>query len=174
MSRLLLGSLLLASCATTPSADPCFSNSIGMEMVRIPAGEFLMGSSPEEAARIAEQMKQKKITSWYPNSPASEAPPRRTRITREFYLGAREATLGDFKRFVGESGYKTDAEKDGKGGDGKKDGKWKTAPEFTWRDMGFERADDFPVVNVSWNDAVAFCEWLSKKEGRRYRLPTEA
>jgi hypothetical protein len=30
------------------------------------------------------------------------------------------------------------------------------------------------VVNVSWNDAVAFCEWLSEKEGQRYRLPTEA
>ncbi len=30
------------------------------------------------------------------------------------------------------------------------------------------------MVNVSWNDAVAFCEWLSRKEGKTYRLPTEA
>ncbi len=30
------------------------------------------------------------------------------------------------------------------------------------------------MVNVSWNDAVAFCKWLSKKEGNTYRLPTEA
>ena len=30
------------------------------------------------------------------------------------------------------------------------------------------------MVNVSWNDAVAFCKWLSKKEGKTYRLPTEA
>jgi formylglycine-generating enzyme len=33
---------------------------------------------------------------------------------------------------------------------------------------------DHPVVNVSWNDAVAFCQWLSRKEGKTYRLPTEA
>jgi formylglycine-generating enzyme required for sulfatase activity len=33
---------------------------------------------------------------------------------------------------------------------------------------------DHPVVNVTWNDAVAFCEWLSRKEGKTYRLPTEA
>ena len=174
MRRALLGAFLLGSCATAPPADPRFANTIGMEMVRIPAGEFLMGSSPEEAGRIAELMKQKKITSWYPDSPASEAPPRKTRITRAFYLGARETTLGDFKRFVAETAYRTDAEKDGKGADGKKDGKWRTAPEFNWRDMGYERTDGFPVVNVSWNDAAAFCEWLSKKEGRQYRLPTEA
>ena len=30
------------------------------------------------------------------------------------------------------------------------------------------------MVNVSWNDAVAFCKWLGKKEGKTYRLPTEA
>ncbi|TWT92839.1 formylglycine-generating enzyme family protein [Stieleria varia] len=43
-------------------------------------------------------------------------------------------------------------------------------------DLGFEPAptDDHPVVNVSWNDAVAFCAWLSQKEGLTYRLPTEA
>ncbi len=35
-------------------------------------------------------------------------------------------------------------------------------------------ADDDAVTNVSWDDAVAFCEWLSKKEGKTYRLPTEA
>ena len=41
-------------------------------------------------------------------------------------------------------------------------------------ELAIEQSDDFPVGNVSWNDAVAFCEWLSKKEGRNYRLPTEA
>ncbi|OAI56751.1 hypothetical protein AYO49_00550 [Verrucomicrobiaceae bacterium SCGC AG-212-N21] len=35
------------------------------------------------------------------------------------------------------------------------------------------QADDHPVVQVNWNDAVAFCAWLSKKEGRTYRLPSE-
>ena len=42
------------------------------------------------------------------------------------------------------------------------------------RHRGCRRRDDRPVVNVSWNDAAAFCDWLSRKEGRPYRLPTEA
>ena len=39
---------------------------------------------------------------------------------------------------------------------------------------GFEQTDEHPVVNVTWYDAMAFCEWLSRKEGKTYRLPTEA
>ena len=46
--------------------------------------------------------------------------------------------------------------------------------KYSWRNTGFEQTDEHPVVNVSWNDAVAFCKWLSKKEGKTYRLPTEA
>jgi formylglycine-generating enzyme required for sulfatase activity len=37
-----------------------------------------------------------------------------------------------------------------------------------------EGQDELPVVFVNWDDAVAFCKWLSQKTGRRYRLPTEA
>ena len=48
------------------------------------------------------------------------------------------------------------------------------ATAYTWRNTGFPQTDDHPVVNVSWNDAVAFCDWLSRKEGKAYRLPTEA
>ena len=42
------------------------------------------------------------------------------------------------------------------------------------RNAGFEQTDEHPVVNVSWNDAVAFCEWLKSREGQSFRLPTEA
>ena len=38
----------------------------------------------------------------------------------------------------------------------------------------FEQGPTYPAVNVSWDDAVAFCAWLSKKEGVTYRLPTDA
>ncbi len=38
----------------------------------------------------------------------------------------------------------------------------------------FFREDDHPVVCVSWQDATAFCRWLSHREGCHYRLPTEA
>ncbi len=173
MPRLAAGLLLVASCAT-PRAEPVLTNSIGMRLLLVPPGEFLMGSSREEADRQLARMKEKRISSWYPDSPASEAPPRRTRITRAFYLAAHETTLGQFRDFVEATGHRTEAERDGKGADGKADGRWATRPEYNWRDMGYARADEVPVVNVTWDDAAAFCAWLSRKEGRRYRLPTEA
>ena len=43
---------------------------------------------------------------------------------------------------------------------------WKLDPKFNWRTPGFEQADDHPVVCVSWDDAVAFCEWLTKQDGQ--------
>ena len=44
----------------------------------------------------------------------------------------------------------------------------------TWRTPGFQQTDEHPVVCVTWKDAQAFCNWLSRKTGDRYRLPTEA
>ncbi len=42
------------------------------------------------------------------------------------------------------------------------------------RDPGFRQRPDHPSVNVAWDDAVAFCDWLSKRLGQSVRLPTEA
>ena len=132
-------------------------NSIGMKFNLIPAGKFLMGSPEGEG---------------FPN----EHPEHGVRITRPFYMGIHEVTVGQFRRFVDETGYKTDAEKDGKGGSGydlttRKD---EQQPRYNWRNVGVEQTDLQPVVNVSWHDAVAFAAWLSRKEGKTYRLPTEA
>ncbi|QWE06628.1 SUMF1/EgtB/PvdO family nonheme iron enzyme [Polynucleobacter sp. JS-JIR-5-A7] len=46
--------------------------------------------------------------------------------------------------------------------------------QYAWDKTGFNQADDFPVVNITWNDANAMAKWLSEKEGKKYRLPTEA
>jgi formylglycine-generating enzyme required for sulfatase activity len=68
-------------------------------------------------------------------------------------------TVGQFEAFVKDEGYQTDAERDAKGGKGFDEGKGKfeQRPEYTWRNP-FKQGKDHPVVNVSWNDAVAFCK----------------
>ena len=43
----------------------------------------------------------------------------------------------------------------------------------SWEKPRFQQTADHPAVNVSWEDAKAFCKWLSEKEGKRYRLPTD-
>ncbi len=135
------------------------TNSLGMNFTLIKAGEFLMGSPDTDKDAFDD-----------------EKPQHRVRITRPFYLGVHEVTRGQFRRFVDDSGYQTEAEKDGKGGwgwngDAKK---FEQNPKYTWLNPGFDQTDEHPVVNVSWNDAVAFAEWLGRKEGVTYRLPTEA
>ena len=169
------GVLIVCLCAVALGLAPeeksaPTTNSIGMKLVPIAAGEFLMGTPQQEAEAWLKKVREE----WYRQSPLSEWPERRVRISKAFYLSAHETTLGQFRKFVEATGYRTDAERDGKGGDGKVDGKWTTRAEFNWRDMGYARGDDEPVLNVTWNDAVAFCEWLSKAEGAVYRLPTDA
>ena len=83
------------------SAPKEITNSIGMKLVLIPAGEFLMGSPDSDK-----------------DAKADEKPQHRVRITRPFYLGATEVTVGQFRRVVETAGYQTEAEKDGKGGRG--------------------------------------------------------
>ena len=165
---------LASACAFAASAEekPQLTNALGMTFVVLPPGEFTMGSSVAYAAAMAE-----KVTyDWYRNSPRSEAPPRQVKLTRGFALCRHETRLADFRAFVAATGYRTDAERDSQGADGKTpDGKWADKqPQFNWREMGYPRADAEPVVNVSWNDATAFCAWLTKTEGVKHRLPTEA
>jgi len=90
-------------------------------------------------------------------------------------MGKHEVTLGQFKQFVTESGYKTLQERTRietwyawLGRVGKDEG------NATWRRPNFDQTDDHPVTNLMRTDALAFCDWLSKREGKPYRLPTEA
>ncbi|MCU0780785.1 MAG: SUMF1/EgtB/PvdO family nonheme iron enzyme [Akkermansiaceae bacterium] len=148
-------------------------NSIGMRLVEIPAGEFLMGNG-EDGDEIVAAFPEYGRT---PADFADEAPRHRVRISRPFLLGAHEVRVGDFRAFVDATGYRTEAERDGTGGWGYDRSLGRCTgrdPRFDWRDPGFGQSPRHPVLNVTWNDAVAFCDWLSQREGRRYRLPTEA
>jgi formylglycine-generating enzyme required for sulfatase activity len=149
------------------------TNSIGMKLTLVPAGEFLMGSG-ESAEQTAAFFKQAYGWDLKTDVFKDERPQHSARITRAFYLGTYDVTRGQFRQFVDDAGYKTDAEKDSKGGWGFGGEKFEQRPEYTWRNAGFEQTDEHPVVNVSWNDAMAFCQWLGRKESKTYRLPTEA
>ncbi len=151
------------------------TNSIGLKLVRIKAGQFTMGSKEN-----AEQLRNAGFVLPEGYDPSDEQPMHLVRISKPFLMGQTEVTLGQFLRFY-HDGFKgkLDCEKDGKGGwgydpkstDKPLDQKPKYRP-WTWGHPS--QTNEHPVVNVSWNDAVAFCEWLSRKEGKRYRLPREA
>jgi formylglycine-generating enzyme required for sulfatase activity len=143
------------------------TNSIGMRLTLIPPGEFVMGSTVS-AAEIHRRFPGGRVE-WYER----EHPPHKVRITRPYYLGTHEVSVADFERFVTATGYKTTAEKEGNS-QGYQDGEWKAVEGLNWRRPGFAQQSTHPVTCVSWDDAVAFCQWLSQKEGRTYRLPTEA
>jgi formylglycine-generating enzyme required for sulfatase activity len=83
-----------------------------------------------------------------------------------------DARVKDFRRYVSETNYQQS------GGiyvlKTKKDGQsWDLDSTASWEQPGFSQTDEDPVVGVSWNEARDFCAWLSKKEGRTYRLPTD-
>lgn len=150
------------------------TNSLGMALVRIPPGEFDMGSEAKEVEHWREQARAENYGEAFAQNLESEGPRHRVRITRSFDLSANEVTVSQFRAFADESGYRTEAETDGTGGWVLENGKWVQAPTLTWRQPGPFQADELPVVHVTWSDAAAFCYWLSEKEQRTYRLPTEA
>lgn len=164
----------LDSIIDKPREKIVLTNSLGMKMVRIPPSEYMMGSPKGEMDWL--RLTFKKIwreghKQWFQD----ELPLHPVRITQPFYMGATELTVGQFRQFVKDTGYKTDAEK----GDGgmiwsKSEARWVPKKDMKWDSVPWQIADDQPVVFVSWNDAQAFCKWLSNKEKRTYRLPTEA
>ena len=156
---------------TPPQPKRVLTNSIGMRLVRIEPGSFQMGTTKEQIDQLLRLFPDSKRELF-----DAEQPQHPVKITRPFFLGIHEVTAGQFRRFVEESGHQTEAEKDGKGSHVWNETKktWELDPGKNWRNPGFSQTDDHPVVCVSHNDAMAFCQWLSQKERLTYRLPTEA
>jgi formylglycine-generating enzyme len=158
------------TAATHPTET---ANSVGMKLVLVPAGEFWMGGQESAKELVAAFPTYRRPPDFFKD----EYPRHRVRITKPFQLGKYEVTVAQFRRFTKETGYKTEAEKDGLGGWGydAATGKCRGRDvKFNWRNPGFKQTDDQPVIDVTWNDATAFCKWLSRKEKKTYRLPTEA
>jgi formylglycine-generating enzyme required for sulfatase activity/uncharacterized caspase-like protein len=133
------------------------------ELVVAPEGEFLMGSTATEIAAVSgERPDLAKYFNW-------EGPQRKVAIGRRFAVGRSHVTRGAFAQFVAATGYKTEP-----GCYVHEGGEWKLDQRRSWSSPGFEQTDRHPVVCVSWSDARAYSEWLSKLTGRRYRLLSEA
>ncbi|MBF0310489.1 MAG: SUMF1/EgtB/PvdO family nonheme iron enzyme [Magnetococcales bacterium] len=124
----------------------------GMEFVRVPGGCFQMGS----------------------NDGASDEKPVHEVCVDGFEMGKYEVKVGQFRKFVEETGYRTEAER----GDGcyvyTRGSGWNKGSGTSWRNPGMNQNDDHPVVCVTWNDAQEMVKWLNGKGQGRYSLPTEA
>jgi len=122
------------------------------EMVIVPAGEFVMGSPGTE-----------------PDRSATEGPQRKVAVRKPFAMGRFEVTRGQFAAFVRGTGHQSAgcrlwSERD----------QWRVEWTRDWRDPGFAQTDEHPVTCINWYDAKAYANWLSRRTGKHYRLPSEA
>lgn len=121
------------------------------EMVVVPAGRFQMGSLENEQGRGAD-----------------EGPEHEVRIPNAFAIGQYEITVGQYLQCVRAGDCKPPAWEE-------KGSKIETSSDDEYKTLGDAlTGENFPIVGVSWNDAVAYTTWLSKKTQRPYRLPSEA
>jgi formylglycine-generating enzyme required for sulfatase activity len=149
---------------------------VKMTLVLIPAGTFTRGSTEGDIKAVLRQR-----IEFNEEHLANEKPAHKVTLSKAFWMGKHEVTVGQFRRFVEATGYKTDAEK-GTGFKGAMvaiESNLKIAEDASWRNPYLKQTDEHPVVCVSWNDARAFADWLNatdkaKAAGASYRLPTEA
>lgn len=129
-------------------------------LVVIPLGQFQMGAASDERGRAS-----------------AEQPQHQVDIAHGFAVGRSEVTVAQFRAFVRASGYVPDADRlGGASVYDENSGRMQTQASADWRDdyAGQRTDDNDPVVNVSWNDAQAYVQWLSQRTGKHYRLPSEA
>jgi formylglycine-generating enzyme required for sulfatase activity len=138
--------------------DPKYSiEKTAIEWIDIPAGSFMMGSPSNEIDRHSYEIQHQVTLS-------------------AFKMSRYEVTVGQFKAFIEATGYVTDSDKGTGWVSGSKiykDKKWVFKDSVNWKcnENGIPRNEteyNYPVVHISWNDAVAFAEW------KGCRLPTES
>ncbi|MCC7498487.1 MAG: SUMF1/EgtB/PvdO family nonheme iron enzyme [Bryobacterales bacterium] len=159
--------LVLFSLLSVLAVAAEFSNSIGMRLVEIRPGSFTMGENNTVPEDLMVPLTYPTVTDLrraFPHGDPNrfvvnfdafrhgdfdERPVHRVHISRPFFMSACEVTNREYELF--DPSHRALRGK-----------------------RGFSKEDNEAVIFVSWHDARAFCAWLSHKEGRTYRLPTEA
>lgn len=130
-------------------------NNVNIAFRWCPPGTFKMGSPESEEDRGYDEV-QHDVT-----------------ITKGFWMMETEVTVGMFKAFVDETGYKSHGDIPVSFG-GEEFGGWYANPSLSWMKPEYSQNDNCPVTCVSLDDAASFCKWLSDKTGQKILLPTEA
>ena len=122
------------------------------QMVVVPAGSYQMGSPSYEEGRSE-----------------GEGPVHQVTLGQPFAVGVYEVTVGEYGRFVSTTGYKGES-----GCWVWTRGEWEEEKGRSWRDPGYQQTERDPVGCVSWQDARAYVEWLSRQTDKTYRLLSES
>jgi formylglycine-generating enzyme required for sulfatase activity len=152
------------------------TNSLGMKFRLIPPGTMPLGTPDGQIdERLAQLVPGADDWRWLRTNGVLEWPRQRVTLTKPFYLGTAEVTVGQFRAFVDKTKHQTLAETDGLGVSYSKGLVRRQSPGLTWRTPGYtHQTDNYPVVQIAHADAEAFCRWLAERERRPYSLPTEA
>jgi len=134
---------------------------LSFDMVLIPGGSFTMGSPAGEADRTGHEgpQHQVQLNPFYLCT---------TETTIEMFLAYYQET-GTAKKEFAEEQAAQKAEAENAAGVNAI-----TGPTPVYGDMTMGYSKKHPAIGMTWHNAATFCKWLSKKTGRKYRLPTEA
>jgi len=140
------------------------------ELIHIPAGPFLMGTTDDQIAQLA--LTDELAQEWQEKGYFQREQPQQEVVFPDFHVGRYPVTVGEYWLFVQQESYQNQQHWTEAGW------AWREArdvllPQF-WYEEKWTGDDCQPVVGVTWYEAYAYCRWLSEATGRDYRLPTEA
>jgi len=125
---------------------------VHLQLMLVHPGDFIMGD---------------------PGGMADEKPAHKVRISQPFYIGRYPITTSQYRRFVSRTGYRTTAEREGRGWV-LKNREWQFIAGCNWQNPGFKQGDEHPAVLLSYADAQAFISWATRHSSKNLRMPTEA
>ncbi len=142
--------------ALSEFSDSLKDGTSGPSLVVLPKGTIEIGSDESEKGHRPDEWPKTAVT-----------------IEQTYAIGKTEVTVRDFRKFVSATAYLTEAELDTSRGCRTFEDGWGWSAGRSWKDPGYKQTEKHPVVCISWNDALAYVNWLSAQTGFDYQLPSE-